>query len=86
MEPRPGCCLSRYSARVGDRKDQLLEYNHYPDRIPAGSWLIVLDEKPKPEDCGFIDKLRTPGSFRSRWVGERVRNAKISRSIQSFKS
>jgi hypothetical protein len=37
---------------------QLLEYNHYPLRTPAASWLILIDQDPSPEDKRFIDTLR----------------------------
>lgn len=37
---------------------QLLEYNHYPSRNPADTWLIVLDEAPLADDRSFVDSLR----------------------------
>jgi hypothetical protein len=49
---------------VGPRKSirealgQLLEYNYYPARDSADSWLIVLDRPPSDTDRNFIDILR----------------------------
>lgn len=37
---------------------QLLEYNHYPTRETAESWLIVIDEEPSAADKSFIQTLR----------------------------
>jgi len=37
---------------------QVLEYNHYPARKTAESWLIVIDEEPSPADKQFIQTLR----------------------------
>jgi hypothetical protein len=37
---------------------QLLEYNHYPARRAASSWLIVLDQEPPEQDRLYILTLR----------------------------
>lgn len=37
---------------------QLLEYNHYPERIKADLWIIILDLQATDADCRFIDALR----------------------------
>jgi len=42
---------------------QLLEYNHYPRRLPADVWLIVLDEEPATDDFDFIESLRKKWSL-----------------------
>jgi hypothetical protein len=49
---------------VGARKSirealgQLLEYNHYPKRQSADTWLVVLDEEPALDDFDFVHTLR----------------------------
>lgn len=42
---------------------QLLEYNHYPKRVAADLWLIVLDDQPSKKDQRFIDLLRKERSL-----------------------
>jgi hypothetical protein len=42
---------------------QLLEYNHYPVRTPARSWLIVLDQAPSQTDKKYVDLLRDSWSL-----------------------
>ena len=37
---------------------QVLEYNHYPTRNPADTWLIVLDDEPSATDKQFVELLR----------------------------
>jgi hypothetical protein len=42
---------------------QVLEYNHYPPRKSADSWLIVLDEEPSESDRLYILTLRDKRSM-----------------------
>jgi hypothetical protein len=42
---------------------QLLEYNHYPYRVAASTWLIVLDEEPTETDRKFVELLRAHWSL-----------------------
>ncbi len=37
---------------------QLLEYNYYPGRSAADSWVIVLDRRPRNEDINYIRTLK----------------------------
>ena len=52
---------------------QLLEYNHYPARKSAETWLIVIDEEPSQEDKRFIQTLRDSRALPVS-VGWRVQN------------
>ena len=42
---------------------QLLEYNHYPKRLTADVWLVVLDEEPSVNDFEFVENLRKKRSL-----------------------
>jgi hypothetical protein len=42
---------------------QLLEYNHYPKRRPADTWLIILDDEPSLTERNFIENLREKRSL-----------------------
>jgi hypothetical protein len=37
---------------------QILEYNHYPDRVTHDQWILVLDCKPTEADRTFLKTLR----------------------------
>jgi hypothetical protein len=45
-------------ASIREALGQIFEYNLYPPRTSASSWLIVLDTKPTPEDLVYIETLR----------------------------
>lgn len=40
---------------------QILEYNHYPDRVTYDRWILVLDCKPTQADGDFLKTLRRYG-------------------------
>jgi len=40
---------------------QILEYNHYPDRVTYDQWILVLDCKPAEADGIFLKTLRKYG-------------------------
>jgi len=46
------------TAAIREALGQILEYNHYPARRASESWFLVLDKRPRSEDCGFVDVLR----------------------------
>ncbi len=40
---------------------QILEYNHYPDRVTRDQWILVLDCEPAEADRTFLKTLRKYG-------------------------
>jgi hypothetical protein len=40
---------------------QILEYNHYPDRVTRDQWILVLDCKPTENDRTFLKTIRKYG-------------------------
>lgn len=40
---------------------QILEYNHYPDRVTYNQWILVLDCKPTEADRAFLKTIRKYG-------------------------
>jgi len=42
---------------------QLLEYNHYPSRLPSDEWMIILDREPSEVDKEFVSELRDKRSL-----------------------
>ena len=45
-------------ASIREALGQVFEYNLYPPRLSADSWLIVLDTKPATEDVAYFEALR----------------------------
>lgn len=52
-------CYGGYTkASIREALGQIFEYNLYPPRQSADSWLIVLDTKPAKEDVAYFEVLR----------------------------
>jgi hypothetical protein len=45
-------------AAIREALGQLLEYNHYPGRVMAKAWFLVLDREPDADDCTFVKSVR----------------------------
>jgi hypothetical protein len=53
-------CLARGTRKsIREALGQVLEYNHYPGRVSAKDWLVVLDECPSSSDMVYVDSLRS---------------------------
>ncbi|HXB62530.1 MAG TPA: hypothetical protein VNU94_06740 [Acidobacteriaceae bacterium] len=52
------CYGGETRASIREALGQIFEYNLYPPRTSADSWLIVLDTKPSTEDIAYLEALR----------------------------
>ena len=48
------CYGDNTRAAIREALGQLLEYNHYPPRLEAQSWWLVLDHKPSATDVEYL--------------------------------
>jgi hypothetical protein len=52
------CYGGETRASIREAMGQIFEYNLYPPRTSASSWLIVLDKEPATEDLAYFEVLR----------------------------
>ncbi len=52
------CCYGTTTGSIREALGQIFEYNHYPSREVADTWLIILDSEPSDSDKLYISALR----------------------------